>query len=480
MSRFVKQKLKEHLRAIKNSQLKRAYAKCQDNVEAFISYMYSLNEEGSEIVELLEMHYRLLFQISTGEISLSPLTENLSKITAFIESELQSKKIEVVFLSQLASMSDSVESIYLAAKADPDCDAYWIPIPYFDIKNKQLQIDNMHFEGEGYYCDEIVLTDWRKYNIEARHPDIIFTYNANDSYSKVSIVHPDFFSQRLCKLTDLLVYIPYYVETDRGVSDSHCVSQSCIYAHKVVLSTEKLRERYTRLFEQAYGNKYGNPNDKFVALGSPKYDKVITTRRESCLLPEAWQDLIKNKKVITYISSIIPFLETTDTYLNKLELMLETFKSQNDVLLWWRPHPVLATTINSMREDQMQRYNEIVEAFKKEEWGIFDETGDLHSAIAWSDGFYGDYSSILLMFQVVGKPVMLADTTISIDELKPFLGSCRYDRDADDLTAFINDIVEEKYVNKKIYNDAIKILNADGTAGEVIFEFAKDAIKASI
>lgn len=47
-------------------------------------------------------------------------------------------------------MSDSLESIYLAAKADPHCDAYFIPIPYFD-RNQDGSLGKIHYEAEGFY-----------------------------------------------------------------------------------------------------------------------------------------------------------------------------------------------------------------------------------------------------------------------------------------------------------------------------------------
>jgi hypothetical protein len=50
-----------------------------------------------------------------------------------VKTELKPNQIEVAFLSYKASMSDCIETIYLAAKADPMCDAYWIPIPYYTI-----------------------------------------------------------------------------------------------------------------------------------------------------------------------------------------------------------------------------------------------------------------------------------------------------------------------------------------------------------
>jgi len=474
MSRYIQKTIKNHNKKIMETQNKRSYAKCQDNVEALINFMYSIGEGGSDLVELLELHYRLLFQISNKEIDSKPLKENLLKIITCVNEKSDPNRIEAVFISSKADMSDSIESIYIAAKKDPDCDAYWMPVSFFDV-NEHKQTSIMHYEGEDHYSEEIDVTDWDKYAIETRRPDIVFTYNAYDDKNNVSVIHPDYYSSNLCKLTDLLVFVPYYVDVDYGTADVYSLSQSCIHAHKTVLATEKMRDHYATVFKQEFGDKYGEPEKKFVALGSPKYDKVKSTKRESCDLQQNWRDLIGEKKVITYISSLGSFLETTDSYFDKLLSMLETFKTHKDVLLWWRPHPLIKKTIKSMIPDMLQQYTEIVDTYKNEGWGIYDDSSDLHRAIAWSDGFYGDWSSVLLMFQYAGKPVMLADTTIRLEHLRPGLGSCRYDLDPDSLTRFIDDVIKGNRP-VSVYNEAIDIINADGTAGKAIYEYAKKIV----
>jgi hypothetical protein len=52
-------------------------------------------------------------------------------------------------------------------------------------------------------------------------------------------------------------------------------------------------------------------------------------------------------------------------------------------------------------------YNGIVEEYKQEAYGIFDETPDLHRSIVWSDAYYGDTSSVLALYRDTGKPMMI-------------------------------------------------------------------------
>ena len=54
---------------------------------------------------------------------------------------------EAVFLPYKASMWDSLESVWRAAWEDPDCDAYVIPIPYYD-RNPDRSLGELHYEGD--------------------------------------------------------------------------------------------------------------------------------------------------------------------------------------------------------------------------------------------------------------------------------------------------------------------------------------------
>ena len=44
--------------------------------------------------------------------------------------------------------------------------------------------------------------------------------------------------------------------------------------------------------------------------------------------------------------------------------------------------------------------------------GIFDETPDMNRAIAQSDVYYGDKSSVMYLFQKVNKPVIIQNVEV--------------------------------------------------------------------
>ncbi|MDR1134947.1 MAG: hypothetical protein LBL49_02025 [Clostridiales Family XIII bacterium] len=379
---------------------------CQEFAQAIGHHIESVTGVGTQAVALLEDYCGLLFKYSGGEVNENTLRKHLFKIKSCVKSELKADRLEVVFLSYKASMSDSVMSIYLAAKADPDCSAYWIPIPFFE-RGSDGSFGRMSYEGPEYYPD-IECTDWQEYDIAANHPDVIYTFAPYDSGNFVTSVHSDFYCERLRTLTDLLVYVPYFVAVD-DVDEHFCTLAGCVFAHKIIVQSEKVRDTYIRIFKKKYGERFGKPEDKFAALGSPKYDAVMGAGREDCELPGKWRELIGEKKIVFFNTSVGSILEGDEQYLIKLRSIISVFRERGDIVLWWRPHPLSEATYKSMRPRILDEYRQIISGYKSGAWGIYDDSADLHRALVWSDAYYGDISSLVRLFQVMEKPVMLRE-----------------------------------------------------------------------
>ena len=381
-------------------------SECLEFIEAVKNFIDGLTGKETLTSKLLTEHAALLEKYKSGEVKKGRLYNQILRIENNAKTELEPDRIEIAFLSYNASMSDSLMSIYLAAKADPNCDAYWVPIPYFQIE-ADGSLGEEHFEIFGAY-PEIECVDWQKYDIEVRHPEIIFTFNGYDEYNLVTRVHPDFFCKRLKDFTDCLVYVPYFVLDSNALPEiyEHFISlPGTWYSDKVILQDEKVCNTYIEVFSKAWGSHYGNPKEKFIALGSAKYDRAINTKRDECDIPPEWKKLIGEKKVVFYNTTISGALRSSEHYLAKMWSTFKAFRERNDMVLWWRPHPLLMQTFSSMRPGQYALYEKLVRMYRSESWGIYDDTSDLHRAIAWSDVYYGDGSSVTELFKVTGKPV---------------------------------------------------------------------------
>jgi len=327
--------------------------------------------------------------------------------------------LEVVFLPYKACMFDSLESIWAAADADPECRAYVIPIPYYD-KNPDGSFGEMHCERD-LYPDYVPVTDWQTYNIEEHRPDIIFIHNPYDGGNKATSVHPDYYTKKLKGFTKLLAYVPYYVCID-DVPEHLCFNAAMLYADKVIVQSEKVRQTHIRIFrefekEHNCIGKFGNAEKKFIALGSPKFDAVLTAKREDCQIPDEWKRLIEKpdgsrKEVVLYNTGISGLLNGNEKELRKMEDVFGFFKKRDGMVLLWRPHPLDEATCNAMRPRLLEEYKALEERYRDQGFGIYDDTADLHRAVAVSDAYYGDWGSLAALFQFAGKPVMIQNCDI--------------------------------------------------------------------
>ena len=113
--------------------------------------------EGNAVVRLLEDYCELLYQLyerlrqgfpANAAKEYKILQKFLFRLRNGIKHEIV-VRLEAVFLPYKASMWDSLESVWKAADEDPCCDAYVVPIPYYD-RNPDGSLGDMHYEGELY------------------------------------------------------------------------------------------------------------------------------------------------------------------------------------------------------------------------------------------------------------------------------------------------------------------------------------------
>lgn len=316
-----------------------------------------------------------------------------------------------VFLPYKASMWDSLESIWRAAAADKEhCETLVIPIPYCD-RDKDMSAKEWHCEANSFPSD-IPVEDWRKYrlaDLEQLHPDVIFIHNPYDELNTVTSVDSDYYSSNLKRCTDNLVYVPYFVSGDT-IAPHFCQTRGVVNADHVIVESEKIKVQY----EKYYPNGQP-PKGKFLALGSPKFDKVVHTARMEQMLPPAWRKCVyrpdgSRKIVALYNTGLSALLRAGERAIAKYEKVLQFFRErQTDMALLWRPHPLLDATLASMRPELYDRYQAMVQRYREEGWGIYDDTPELDRAIALCDVYYGDPSSVIELVKAVGKPVLLQD-----------------------------------------------------------------------
>ena len=84
--------------------------------------------------------------------------------------------------------------------------------------------------------------------------------------------------------------------------------------------------------------------------------------------------------------------------LEKLRIVLDYFRDNKEFALIWRPHPLNEPTAQSMLPHLLREDQEIIDKYRRENWGIFDDTGDFNLGMAISSAYYGDWSSLVCLY----------------------------------------------------------------------------------
>ncbi len=411
-----------------------ALVSCQETAILLGTHIESMGDKYAGLVKLLEDYCENIFMMSEAVPDetqcrrvAKKIQKQLNKIRHGIVYDMPDDRKEIVFLPYKASMWDSLESVWKAADADPDCDAYVIPIPYFD-KNPNGSFKQEHYEGN-LYPKDVPITRYDEYDLEARHPDVIYIHNPYDECNHVTSVHPYFYSKNLRNFTEKLVYIPYFILREINPDDQvavdgmkhFCFLPGTIYAHQVIVQSENMRLIYISEYIKAAKEMglSGEHTDrrflekKFLGTGSPKIDKVLNTKKEDLEIPAEWLRVIEKpdgswKKIIFYNTSVSALLQHSEEMLKKMESVFGIFKKNKDeIALLWRPHPLIQATIESMRPQLWAAYKEIREGYIEEGWGIYDDTADLDRAVVLSDAYYGSESSVVELCQMAGLPILI-------------------------------------------------------------------------
>ncbi len=398
-----------------------ALTDCQEAAISVGEAIEQIEGDDTKAVRCLEHYCERLYQISLQLQNTAAQKIYKSLESGLVKAENEIKHMPVrktaVFLPYKASMWDSLESVWKAACDDEEWESVVIPIPYYN-RNTDDSLGEMQYEGADF-PEDVPVTDWQQYSLEKEHPDIIFIHNPYDQFNIVTTVHPLFYASRIKDYTEKLVYIPYFVHQNDIVAEHYCVLPGTIYADVVVLQSEKVREQYLRYYEAALPElveKQGREaiEKKFQALGSPKFDVSADSQND---IPEEWREFLgQGKKVIFFNTHLRGLMQgQSEQFLRKLEWVFNFFQKQEDVVLLWRPHPLMVETARAMNPEAVEPYLKLVERYRRQKIGIYDDSRELHRAIDLSDAYYGSGSSVVELFRQQGKPVMLMSEQIRED-----------------------------------------------------------------
>ncbi len=380
---------------------------CQETAITMGNELEMLYGEGTETVHVLEEYCESLYQMTQALSDPEKRRAVLQELTVQVKQtrkllgDLIPDRLEIVFLPYKAAMWDSLESVWMAAEADENCDTYVVPIPYYE-RNPDGTFNKFHYEGDEL-PDYVPVTHYENYDIQKRWPDIVYIHNPYDQYNYVTSIDPRFYSYELKKRAEKLVYIPYY-STSGGMSEAQALCSAYYQADYIVIQAEK----YRKFFDPAL------PKEKLLPFGSPKFDRIIRICSDPPEPPEEWKEKLNGKKVYFYNTSLNGLLGDTKSFLKKMEYVFSCFRDRPDACLLWRPHPLFESSLDSMRAEFRPAYDLLKNYFMKYDLGIYDETPDIANTIAFCDAYIGDSAtSVTSLFGIVGKPLFILDNNIN-------------------------------------------------------------------
>lgn len=421
-------KIKKSIETKKPEQAMALLGQCQEAAIKIGTLIEGAEGERFVTIGLIEQYCEVLYQIhealGKGEaLSANKAHKMLHKQLIRIENSIKDDipiHIESVFLPYKASMWDSLESVWQAADEDENCNAYVIPIPYYD-RNPDGSFGKMHYEGE-MFPEYVPIMYYEDYNLEEHRPDMIYIHNPYDGQNLVTSVHPAFYSEQLKKYTDCLVYIPYFVlgeilpTNQRAINGMKhfCTVPGVYNADKVVVQSEDMRQIYINVLTAQMGERSRSYwNDKILGVGSPKFDSIQMGTEMEQDIPKEWMKIIQKpdgsrKKIVFYNTSVGALLSYGTDMLKKMLEVFQIFKAhKNEVALLWRPHPLLEATVRSMRPQLWEQYQKLREDYCRDDWGIYDDSADIDRAISLCDAYYGDASSVVQLCQSIGLETMI-------------------------------------------------------------------------
>lgn len=376
--------------------------------------------ENDRTVHLIESYceelYQLYQKVSQGE-EITEYVEELSKIISQISESIRvnilSRK-EIVFMPFKGKYWKAMDSVYRAAKKDPDVDVYVIVLPY-SYKEYDGAFYNMQYEADRF-PDDVYITHYDDYDFALHQPDIIYVQNPYDQCNTTISVPEKFYSTELKKYTKKLIYIPYFkVEeftkgNDREYHNmqDYCTVPGVINADYVVCQSENMRQIYIeKLVEFAGEDTRSVWEEKILGLGSP-LDDAIGKNMDKHDIPEEWRKIIyredgTRKKIVLFHVEASSLVQYQERFIEKIKEVLEIFYKYRDevALIWSVDEKIEEVKLSHENVKVYEEFYEVISEFQIEGWGIYDiptiETMDCLSGLC--DAYYGDASKCGNLFR---------------------------------------------------------------------------------
>lgn len=381
-------------------------------------------------------------------------------------------QIKIAFMPYKIQMWGTLASIYNEATKDPDCVVQVIPLPYDTLgmnKDGTVYKEKTIYEGEEF-AKRLPIIYYSEYSVEQECPDIIFLHNIYDGYNNMTRVHEEYWTSDLKNYTEQLVYVPYFISSfvrhTKEDAEFWFGLPSLQNVNKIVVAGEYVKQAAI---------SYGLPEEKLLALGSPKIDSIVEQLKTDLTLPAGWEERLQDRKVF-FLNTLYHILG----YEGVFEDVLSIPERFENTAVIWRPHPLTEAFIESRYPAFLPKYKEL-KAKVREGRGAFqhivlDEEHEYFSALKRADVMISGISSLLNAFLLTEKPVIFLDKQMPKTSMLEKETFDYYTGDKEQWNQLIAKLCEGKEDEKKkeLRHQASQIYaNIDGTCGQKVYQTIK-------
>ena len=373
------------------------------------TYMEAIKGKGYDLVALLEKFCEALYKLAQAdsddeaELLYAALCEQFQETA----DKIRLRK-EVLFLPFKGEYWGSFEAEYRKVSDDPDADVYIVPIPYY-YKDYMGRLHDMQFAPEKYPA-ELELTGYDDYDYALRHPDVIYIQSPYDEWNVATSLPPFFYSEKLLKYTDELIYIPWF-KTDDFTRENgpeyvnmryYCTMPGVVNADCVILQSETIRNTYI---------------EKLCDFAGEKTRKVwedkIVTRKYDIGSEEFFEgEDAKSPGTLLYYPDFSCILKNGQQAIDKIRDVIKICKLAEDT---WRFVFFKGRFIDDkLREIDPKLYDKYIELLgevsRDESFDVISEgESDYETLVKRCSAYYGDGGHLAHVFRNAGKPVKLQD-----------------------------------------------------------------------
>lgn len=439
-----KYKIKEHLYEFERLHeeirtklpMAEALIKAQENAIEMGNLIERIKGEDHPIIRRLEHYCEAVFELYNAkekkqDAALSEQIADLEQIRKQIEEDTKTfilQRKEVVFLPFGGKYWAALHSVWEAAAAEPDCDVYVVPLPYYYKEYDGSFLEMAYDLSE--YPEYVPVIDYQEFDLALHHPDMIFIQNPYDEWNSVTSIPKEFYSSVIRNYTESLIYIPYFQveefkkenEREYWNMNYYCTVPGVVNADKVIVQSENMKQLYVdKLSEFAGEDTREIWKQKIMGIGSPILDSSFERRMIDAgkKYPREWNQLIRKqdgerKQLILFHVSMSGLIQYQEKMLQKIRQVFDVaLENEDEVVFVWKEDPMIDLNQKAIGKKLYEGYRMLQEKIVSEHRVVYAERVDDQTLAAVCDGYYGMPSATGNRFQVLHKPVMIVTVQAS-------------------------------------------------------------------